>query len=65
VDTCDPVELVCQELTAFLGAVETRRPAGPGPEDAGERLAVLMESIYRSAETDTVVDIPDIEHPNP
>ena len=57
VEPCSPVQMVARELSAFLGAVERRKPAGPGPVDAGVNLAVLMEAIYESARTSAPVKI--------
>jgi len=47
-EPCDPVEMVCRELTAFIQAVEHRTPTAAGPVDSGLHLAVLMERFYES-----------------
>jgi predicted dehydrogenase len=57
VDPCDPVQMVSRELTAFLKAVETRQPSGPGPIDAGANLAALIEAIYESGRTNMSVNV--------
>lgn len=49
VASCDPVQMVCRELEAFLKAVETRQPTSAGPVESGLHLAVLIEAIYDSA----------------
>jgi predicted dehydrogenase len=54
-EPCDPVQMVCRELEAFLEAVRTRRSVGPGPVESGVQLAVLMEAIYESAKQGTPV----------
>ena len=48
-EPCDPVQMVCGELSAFLKCVETRRPTEAGPVESGVNLAVLMEAVYESA----------------
>lgn len=54
---CDPVQMVCRELEAFLGSVETRRPTTAGPVESGLHLAALMECIYESARTNAPVKV--------
>jgi predicted dehydrogenase len=46
---CDPVQMVCRELTSFVDSVGTRRVPMAGAVDSGLNLAVLMEAIYDSA----------------
>lgn len=48
-EPCDPVQMVCRELTAFLQSVETRQPPVAGPVESGVNLALLIEAIYESA----------------
>lgn len=48
-EACDPTQLVCRELEAFLQSVATREPTPAGPRECGVHLAVLMESLYESA----------------
>jgi len=48
-EVCDPIQLVCRELEAFLQSVATREPTLAGPRECGVDLAVLMESLYESA----------------
>ena len=50
-EPCDPVQMVCRELEAFLSGVRNRSAVSPGPMEGGVHLAVLMESIYESART--------------
>lgn len=56
-EPCDPVQMVCRELSAFLGSVETRQATIPGPVESGVCLAALIESIYESARTNVPVRI--------
>lgn len=49
VETCDPAQLICRELTAFIESVQGRTPTPAGPVECGVHLAVLMERIYESA----------------
>lgn len=49
VEPCDPVQMVCRELEAFLASVQSRSPAVAGPVESGVNLALLMEQIYESA----------------
>lgn len=58
VEPCDPVQMVCREMEAFLASVETRRPTVAGPVESGLNLAVLMECIYESARANAVVKVP-------
>lgn len=48
-EPCDPVQMVCRELAAFLQSVETRTLPMAGPVKSGVNLAVLIEAIYESA----------------
>ena len=48
-EPCDPVQMVCRELSAFLASMETRTPPMAGPVESGVNLAALMEAIYESA----------------
>ena len=49
VESCDPIQMICRELAAFLEAVQTRHPPLPGPVESGVNLAVLMECLYESS----------------
>ena len=57
VESCDPVQLVCRELEAFLTSVQHRGPTAAGPIDCGVNLAVLMECLYASADRHEAVRI--------
>ena len=57
IEPCDPVQMVARELRAFLAAIERRQPSGPGPLDAGVRLAGLIEAIYESSRTKALVAV--------
>lgn len=57
IESCDPVELICRELEAFLLSVETRQPTSPGPVDGGVQLATLMECIWESARSRRPVQV--------
>lgn len=58
VEPCDPVQMVCRELEAFLRSVKTREQTVPGPAESGLHLAVLMECIYESARINALVKVP-------
>lgn len=49
VEPCDPVQMICRELEAFLKSVQTRESTVAGPVECGVHLAVLMECLYESA----------------
>lgn len=57
VEPCDPVQMVCRELEAFLTSVETRQPPAAGPVESGVHLAGLMECIYESARANAPVKV--------
>jgi len=57
VEPCDPVQMVCRELEAFLSSVKTRQPTAAGPVESGVHLAALMESIYESARLNAPVKV--------
>ena len=58
-EPCDPVQMVCRELTAFLQSVETRTPPMAGPVESGVNLALLIEAIYESAKRQAPVRLAD------
>ncbi len=54
---CDPVQMVCRELEAFLKSVQTRQPPAAGPIESGVNIAVIMEAIYESARRGSPVPV--------
>lgn len=49
IEPCEPAQLICRELEAFLTSVKTREATAAGPVECGINLAVLMEGLYESA----------------
>jgi len=62
VESVSPVDQIGRELRAFMRAVETREQPSANVVDSGIILASLMEAIYASARTNSVVQV---EYPNP
>jgi len=61
IEPCDPVQMVCRELEAFLRSVESREPPSPGPVESGLHLAMLIEHIYESARSRIPVKVRLVE----
>jgi predicted dehydrogenase len=59
VPAADPVEVVAAQLSAFLDAVATRRPAWPGLREGGVAPARLLDAARRSAQERRLVEIPE------
>ena len=55
--TSTPIQMIGDELRAFLQAIEQRQSPDTGPIGSGVVLAKLMEAIYESAATNTPVGL--------
>ena len=53
----DPVSVVTAELEAFLRAVETRTPQGPGLVEGGVAPLSILDAARRSAQEGRVVAV--------
>jgi predicted dehydrogenase len=53
----DPVEVVAAELAAFLDAVATRIPRGPGLAEGGVAPLAILDAARRSAHEGRVVEV--------
>jgi len=53
----DPLAVVTAELDAFLSAVATRRPQGPGLIEGGVAPLAILDAARRSAHEGRVVEI--------
>ncbi len=58
VEPCEPVQMVCRELTAFLECVRTREEPSANVMGSGLMLAELMEAIYKSGRTNKPIAVP-------
>ena len=52
-----PVEMICSELSDFLGCVETRRKPGANVDVSGVVLGRVMEAFYQSAKEGRTVPL--------
>ncbi len=57
VPAADPVEVVAAELAAFLRAVATRMPQGPGLVEGGVAPLAILDAARRSAHEGRVVEV--------
>jgi predicted dehydrogenase len=54
----DPVGVVAAQLVAFLDAIATRQPPGPGLIDGGVAPLRILDAARRSAREGRAIDLP-------
>lgn len=57
IPAADPVEVVAEELRAFLAAIATRAPQGPDLIEGGVRPLAILDAARRSAQEGRVVEV--------